>query len=410
MLALSVRIALITSSNHSLRSDEIDYQQLAESIREDHSYSTHSGATAYRSPGYPAFISVLMSAVPAISFVLLIQALLETVTCLLLYRIGSIVANSATGFIAAGIWAFFPSSLLMPGLLLSETLFTTILIGALYTIVTTPNRTVILGILFGLTILIKPQMVIVTGAYSVWLLCNKEWKKLFVIVSMMCVLVLPWIVRNIVVMGEPVISTNGGVNFWIGNNLDANGSYKIPKVNPLDSIAKEVNRNSEGYREGWKFITTHPLHSAVLAGKKIAYLWSSQHYLLMLSRDGIDPSLSYREHVRTLSLGSIVLMNLPYILLVIYGIAGFFFISMHNTNIRTLLLVLIFLWMIIHCLYFGSARFNYPLLPILALTASIGYLHRRDLRLLDNRQRILFTLLAGIFLVVLTAELLMTTL
>lgn len=407
-LAFALRIAFIAAPVRELSSDEIEYFQLARSIIVEHSYSINSVPTAYRAPAYPAFIAVLLAAIPSVTFVLIIQALLETITGLLLYRIGSALMDQRAGLTAMSIWAFLPSSILMPGLLLSESLFTTVLTGIVYLCCVAPRRSLLLGLLFGISIMIKPQMAAVTAAWSVWTLLQRNWKRSIIVIGVAAVVATPWIIRNSMVIGEPAVSTNGGVNFWIGNNPDANGSYKIPKHDPLSSIADELERSKEGYRLGAEFIADHPVDAAVLAGRKAAYLWSSQQYLYMMKYRGIDRNIPYREQVHHIPAVAVIIMNLPYVLMILFGIIGFFVLPESSTGIRRSMLLLILVWMILHMIYFGMARFNYPLLPLFAIASSAGYHYRQQVRSLALHQRLLAVFLCGMFLLVLIAEFLIT--
>lgn len=402
--AFFVRVAYTFLSDHLPMSDEREYFELAQHLREDHSFSNSAGPTAYRPPGYPFFVAFGLSIVPEFQFVLVLQALLETLICFFLYRIGSTIGTKSIGLLAMCGWALFPSSIIIPGLLLSETLFTTLLIGAFTIIVVAPSRVFVLGVLLGAAILVKPQMTVIAGAYLIWLMFSKHWRAAVIIAGTICILVMPWIVRNAIVMNDAAMTTNGGVNFWIGNNPEANGSYKIPTVNPLDSIRNETERSREGYRRGMNFIVTQPLTGLMLAGKKIAYLWSSQLYLLFLSRSGSEADTSYRAYVHALPVQTMLIMNLPYIALVLFGTAGLFVFPVSRIGVRHLIIALIILWMGIHMVYFGASRFNYPLLPILALTASIGFHHRQELRTLTLQQMLTGSTIITFMLLILIAE------
>lgn len=405
-LAFSIRIAGIALSEHTLTSDEVDYLQLAESIRLTQSYALDSILTAYRPPGYPVFISGIMAVIPSVTLVLCIQALLETITCFLLYRLGKKVLNHSAGMTAMSIWAILPSSVLMPGLLLSETFFTTLLVGILTCWTPTPRRIVSGAILLGIGILIKPQLVLLAALWIVWQLFNKQWKDAFTVVLLAGIIVAPWIIRNNIVFEEPVITTNGGVNFWIGNNPEANGSYNIPSVNPLNVISNEIERSNEGYTLGWDFIMAEPMKAALLTGKKIAFLWSSQHYLLMLSQDGIDPDIPFRTQVKRLSPFSLIVLNLPFLLMIVAGIAGFFFFPAEHASFRRLIIALVLVWTALHSVYFGVARFSYPLYPLFALTASMVIHRQRTFVSLPRRSLLTMALFSGFFVLIMTADLL----
>jgi 4-amino-4-deoxy-L-arabinose transferase-like glycosyltransferase len=405
-LAFTIRIAAIAVSDHTLTSDEVDYLQLAESIRLTQSYALDSIPTAYRPPGYPVFIAGIMAVIPSVTLVLCIQALLETITCFLLYRLGSTVLNQSAGLTAMSIWAFLPGSILMPGLLLSESLFTTLLIGILTLWTSAPRWNLFGGILLGIGILIKPQFVLLAALWIMWRLFNKQWRDALTVALLAGIILAPWIIRNGMVFGEPAITTSGGVNFWIGNNPEANGSYHIPSVNPLNAIHNEIERSNEGYKLGMAFIAAEPMKTIMLAGKKIAYLWSSQHYLVMLSQDGIDPEIRIREQVRRLSPVSLIVMNLPFLLMIVLGIAGFFFLPAGQASFRRLIIALILVWTAVHIGYFGAARFSYPLYPLFALTASMVIHRQRSFASLPRRSHRMMALLSGMFILIMTADLL----
>jgi hypothetical protein len=407
-IAFVIRAAGIFMVSHTISSDEKDYLQLAHSIRMEQSYSSDGSPTAYRPPGYPAFIAVLMSIIPSATFVLIVQALLETLLCLLLYRTGTAAGGAAVGFTAMCIWAFFPSSILMPGLMMSETVLTVILFGALSAMLMMPKRMVLTGLLVGAGVLIKPQMAVPAAALTVWLAFRGEWKRSMLFAGTVLVLITPWLVRNAAVFGEPLLTTNGGVNFWIGNNPEANGSYRIPSNDPLDTIAGETARSDAGYRLGLEFIAAHPADALVLTGKKFAYLFSSQHYLVLMLQNSIMEGTSYRTAVRELPLRTLIMMNLPFVSIVLFACAGYFFIGKGDRSVRTMLAVLVVVWTGVHLVYFGAARFLYPLLPVLTLFAAAGFHHRRQFGSLLPNERVGAAAAALLFLSVLTAELFLT--
>lgn len=393
-----LRMGTLTGSTHTLSSDELDYLQLAEQLRNSHSYADGEGPTAYRPPAYPFFVAGLLSLVPSLTFVFVIQLLLELLTCLMLYRIGTSVAGRSIGFTAMGVWALLPSSVIMPGLLMSETLFTAVLTGMLMLAAAHHRRPLLMGVLFGVSILLKPQMLLIGGVYVVWMGMQKQWKESVMIAGMAVVLITPWIVRNAVVIDAAVLTTNGGINFWIGNNPEANGSYRVPSVPLLDSGATEKALNDEGYRQGLTFILENPAASVVLAGKKLAHLWSSQMYLLLTAQDGIDMTRPYGEQLREIPLRSALSVDVPYLMLVLFGLAGFFLMPTGRTEFVTAAAGLLALWCIIHMMYFGSARFVYPILPMLAVTAVVAVQERSRFPSLPLRIRIIILSAAALFL------------
>jgi Flp pilus assembly protein TadD len=108
----------------------------------------------------------------------------------------------------------------------------------------------------------------------------------------------PVTLRNYVVEGEPVLITaNGGLNLFIGNNPQANGSYVLPPGlwfvpgDPTDDYAGFVSATAElGHRpssselSSWwsrkavRFMAEHPGRTLALAGKKLRLLVNDYEY------------------------------------------------------------------------------------------------------------------------------------
>jgi hypothetical protein len=100
----------------------------------------------------------------------------------------------------------------------------------------------------------------------------------------------PWTIRNYVVLGRFIpISTNGGFNFWRGNNALTTGSPWTETGAPLwttdeiwaelepklDSVKDFDKENSDTHsREAFRWIKEHPAQAAVLSLKKAAILWT----------------------------------------------------------------------------------------------------------------------------------------
>ena len=111
----------------------------------------------------------------------------------------------------------------------------------------------------------------------------------------------PATLRNLVVAGEPVaISSHGGLNFYIGNRAEADGTYRsVPGITPdLRGQARDARRLAEqqegrplGAREvdahfrglAWRWIRSQPLDAARLLARKIAYVLGATELALNYS-------------------------------------------------------------------------------------------------------------------------------
>ena len=103
----------------------------------------------------------------------------------------------------------------------------------------------------------------------------------------------PWLIRNAIVVGEPVITSTSSENFWRGNNELATGgvmdtagwplSTLSPNIEPYSpfspAIRKVLAGGSEADRhrvflaEAWRFIGAHPDRALSLFIKKLKIFW-----------------------------------------------------------------------------------------------------------------------------------------
>lgn len=383
-LALILRLsALLLMDIHPV-SDAGAYVRVADNIINGQGFTDNGSVTAYRLPGYPAFLAGVFSIAHSITLVQILQVLIDVCSCLFLFRIGSQLFSTKAGLIAALIWAVLPSAIVHTGFMLTETLFTSLFLGSLVLLLYKNNQTefsfdrvrlLAIGVLWGVCSLIKPNIML--APISIILLCftKERWitakalSYIGVVIAGMTLILAPWMVRNYMNFGKATLSTNGGVNFWIGNNPLATGTYNYPPDNPIESVAGEVTQSELGYKLGWEFVRSHPLKTIMLAGKKTAYMFVlDSPVAIALSHGGATSaeSSTYRDLYRQTPLWLLVLINLPYCVLIIAGIAGF----SRSYSSSVVLLLFIGFWLFTHVVYFGGARFHFPILPLFALGAA----------------------------------------
>jgi len=262
-LALFVRVAYWAEARHlSLvqvpTGDAATYVYLAEQLG-------HEGALAPRgqayqqAPLYPFVLFTLGSLGLDLSGVRVFQFLLGIAGTFLLtligYRWGGRLGGIVAGFGAAiyGPFVFFESDLLS----ISVAVFFIEL--ALY-FWGNARRGWIAGIALGAAALAQPNFLIagLLAALMSWFWpARMGWPDRKPVIGFLIGLaVLPalTLTRNIVVSGQPIlISANGGINFFIGNNPAADGTFHLPpdsgllnRTEGLFSSAKEMAEKSLG--------------------------------------------------------------------------------------------------------------------------------------------------------------------
>jgi hypothetical protein len=89
------------------------------------------------------------------------------------------------------------------------------------------------------------------------------------------VTILPWTIRNAVVVGAPaIVCFGGGVNFYFAHNDVSIGFRDIDKT-PLAGIPDQVTLDKEGYRLGWQYIGQKPASVVSRTFNKTASLLGS---------------------------------------------------------------------------------------------------------------------------------------
>jgi len=188
------------------------------------------------------------------------------------------------------------------------------------------------------------------------------------------VVVLPWTVRNYVASKSlVVISSNAGVDFYIGNSAAADGRgrivdklvFRYPELPPAEA---EARVSGDGFREGLSYAVRHPLREVELAARKVFWLyyrddeavsWIDGHGERYVLSSGVRRPLQ-------------VLSDVYYYALIALAIAGVRRWSSLREPARLLLVALAAYWTLVHVAFFGDPRFHAPIMPVLALWAGEG--------------------------------------
>ena len=285
---------------------------------------------------------------------------------------------------AAIILAAFPSHVLFVNFLCSEVLFTFLLLLALNILLVQPSGrvkalswTFMSGLFLGLASLVRsltlmfPIIVIpFIGGRSL----SKKSAALrwVVLVVGLTVIIAPWITRNYQRMGRATVSTNGGVNFYIGNNPQAGGGFNLPDSNLfiMGPGADEVYYDSLGYRMATEHIRRNPIAFLKRGVLKIIHLMASDTEGLVY-----ELKAAAESGKSTTAVWIAVSMQSYYLLCLLFaaiGVVMFFRRPLFRKTGGWLLLLTVIYWLGIHFCVFGDARFHFPIIPILSGFAGIG--------------------------------------
>jgi len=326
----------------------------------------------------------------------LLQALLDAGTALLLYKISLALApqpdgrrGQIAGLMAAAAWAFCVPAQTYAAVLMPTAWFIFVFWFILWRIIKSQSapdwwEALLLGLLVGLT-----ATAIATILFLIPLLfCAIGLKPAiparshFRIVG--CALVLLgiaigtspcWLHNHFIARDRVFLSAHSGINFWIGNNPDANGYPRFPpglragqaamlqdSIDVAESVAGHPLKRGE-VSQYWSakardYIADHPLAWLRLLGLKLRNFWSAFQY------DDLSIITNLREQGVTfpgIYFGLLAALALPAMIL-----------TWNTARLGRWITGAIFLQMLALLPVFTTERYRLPIVPGLAVFAAFG--------------------------------------
>lgn len=399
LLALAVRVAWAVYANRPPQglNDPFMYDILAHQIAAGNGYSRLTGEPfAYYPVGFPAALGAvywLLDHTPLPDQYILagkvMNAVLGAASTALVFVLGRRLFGRLAAGAAAFLHAVFPGQVFYTGTLLSEPLFTFLLMAGLTALFwerprpgETPwVRLAVGGLFLGAATLTRAITLLLPVALFVfwwWAYRRPRVAVLHAGVVLVGILAfaVPWSVRNTVRLGTPVmISTNAGDDLCIGHHEGATGAfvmtgpcfddYDYDRMAPIDV---EIQRDREGLRKALRFAVTHPLDELKLP-------WDKLFWLFYTDADGLYAAESYGND-------PFIPDNLQSALghwanVWFFGVVGWALLSAplvtvsHDRRGAGLLLVAAYV-LAIPIVFFGDPRFHYPAIPILTMAAGAG--------------------------------------
>jgi tetratricopeptide (TPR) repeat protein len=353
----------------------------------------------FRAPLYPYFLGTLYALFgESFYFPRLIQIIIGSLSCVLIFLLGKKLFNRTTGIIASVVaclyapMIYFDAELLIPVLIIFLDL--TLILLLLRAEAKLKKRWWLLaGMALGLSAAARPNVLIFLPFVLLWI-CISFWNRaknrvipstLFFLLGTLLI-ISPVTIRNWVMEKDFVlISSQGGINFYIGNSLISDGKTAIaPRMSsPLEhykdnvwitsvrlaeeSLGKKLKPSEISnfwYEQGFQFIKTYPLKFLQLLGKKFYYFWNayeieSNQDLYFYSRWSSVMRLLVWDHLLRFPFGIIC----P---LAILGMA----LNFRHWKKYFLLHAFILSYMFSVVSFFVTFRFRIPVVPFLIIFAS----------------------------------------
>ena len=374
-------------------SDAAWYWNMAKSIAAGTGYSGDGVPTAYRPVGYSAALAPFVSAFGADLIVArMFNAALSVFSLSGLYLVTLKLSGSyVAAFVALCLFGLYPADVGYTSVVLSELLFNALTILALAVVLLRPHAFVtcaIGGTLLGFATLTRPHagllVPLVGGALFAWVTPPKRALQLGCVLALACATSMaPWWLRNARVFGAFVpVSTNGGVNLYIGNHPEATGTYAYDKERAariearlpaaLKDPARELAFDREAARMAFAYMRAEPERTALLWNAKLGHLFMHEGAFSRFSR-----KLPEEQRPLLRKLGAISLRYyMAFLLLSAAGlaIALIQLVASREARRRALWLpgAFVFAFTVLTLLTFGESRFHHPIMPWLAIYAGHG--------------------------------------
>lgn len=345
----------------------------------------------WQPPFYQYFLAgIYFLAGPHILAAKLAQALIGATSCLLTYLIGRRFFSRATGIIAGLITAVYGPMIFFNGRLLSTGLEVFLYLFALWLLLIAsesprPSRWLACGLVTGLAAITRPSILVLLaeGLAVIIVLSLKQRSYRAWAASAACLVlgtsltIAPATLGNYLVERRLVlISTNGGINLFIGNNPRSEETIAIrPGVdwkNLLDigwftGAPTRIELDQYFFQRAKEFILDHPREAFINLLRKARLFWNSYE-----TPRNVDIYL-FRNFSGLLSLlvwrcGS---FSFPFGILAPLAALGMI-VGCRGGRGRVLLLVFVGLYSVSVILFFIAARYRLPVVPVLSLFAGAG--------------------------------------
>jgi tetratricopeptide (TPR) repeat protein len=365
-----------------------------------------------RPPAYPYFLALIYR-ITGGSYLAprVVQACLGLLSVFLGFRLAASRIRPSVGLILAAFmavyWAFiyFEGELHAVALLIPLLLLFTILVSGWSRRATLADGA-LAGVVLGLATITRPNAVVLLAAVGVWALWVRSrtrgrtrWGLAFLGLIVGTVLaILPTTIRNYAVSGEFVpITSNTGVNLYMGNNDEANGlcdgdlpgigdfgtCFDYPAV--LRTLERQLGRpltsaQASNYLAGQavRFVRENPGQALRLLGRKALLFWGpwevTHNKVVALERET-----------------SGVLRRTPGDFPMVVALAGlggvYLFVRWRRSRregdggsreaeaewqFAGLVVLIVFAWFLSILPFFAAARYRTPVIPFLLLLGAVG--------------------------------------
>ena len=342
----------------------------------------------HSSPLYPYYIALTYSLTGSLAGPRIIQMLTGILNIAVIFLITRILFGTVPGLIAAFFMSVYPIFIYFEGdlMMIPLVLFTlnlSCLMFVLYQVHRQKRYIALGGFFLALTAMGKPDTIMLAPFLACFVFfteknLKEKIRRVALLTLCVCLTLLPLVVTNYMVEKRFVLLTsNGGVNFYIGNHKGADGLFSLPEKSGLwdhrlylsskESAEREMGKRLTSsevskfwFKKGMRFIVTDFGEFLQLLGKKT---------LLMINRFEVSNHHSFYFFKKFSNILKINPLQLSFF--VLFGAVGLI-LSFRNRKNFILLYgysAILFLFTVI---FFVTSRYRLPVVPFIIIFASFG--------------------------------------
>jgi 4-amino-4-deoxy-L-arabinose transferase-like glycosyltransferase len=385
--------------------DERDYVALGRTLAETGEYAFEPGGplTSLRPPLYPLMVAAVynVAGVGNLAAVRLVQVLLSLATAVILYRLGRFVLSPRGALWLTAVFVFYPSFLGYNNLILTETLFTLLLVASVFCAVRALQMRSVgmawaAGLLLGLAALTRsvvwlaPPFLAAFVALALDGGIARQLAAAGAIVVGFAAVVAPWAVRN-TRLQETFIAVDcmGGRNFMMGNYRytplyrswdavsltgDQFWANELTRSHPDGDRSTQGKLDKLALRHGLDYVRKNPGLTAVRDAFKFLDFWGLERELVAAANQGL---LGPRSLGAVLTLAVVICG--AYAVVAFAGVFGLACAPPADRRVTWLLVSVIAFVCGLHTLTFAHSRYHLPVMPFVMVFAASAFAQGRQI-------------------------------
>ncbi len=411
-LTLLVRVGVLLLVPDALSADPDGYRCLAGNLLRHGTFGHEQAPTAYRPPLYPLMLVPCAAMGPASRVAIgALHVLLGLATVVLVFRLARRLELGRYAVVAAVLVAYDPILLAQSTLVMTETLATFLIVAALVCLTAvserpTAVRAAAAGVVSAAAALCRPGLLLWTFAAALLLPVSigpteQRSRRVSVFGSFAiaaAVVLVPWVVRNQIQFGRPILTTtHGGYTLLLGNNpwfyeylrsgrpgsvWDADELHRTRTV-PADELRDELRADRADYAEACRNIRREPGMFCYSCLVRVGRLWQLLPHQTVTMTIPSNESPLHRLARYAVGLWYLVELSLAAVgVWAVWPKKGPGLICAKHPPGRSgkLNLVPFSAWATllagcvtaIHVFYWANMRMRAPLMPVVALAAAAG--------------------------------------